>query len=79
MQTGSGSEYEEGRGPGGTEPSRNLRALLSTPDQIKHNPIPSKYENLPKDVPPPMVGKMWILWVVCQRMVARPDPGFVTG
>ena len=28
-------------------------------------------------MPPPMGGKMWIPWLVCQCMVGRPDPGFV--
>ena len=32
-------------------------------------------ENLLKHMPPPMGGKIWIPWLVGQRMVGRPDPG----
>ena len=75
--TGSGNEYEEGRGPEGTEPSKNLKKDLfvlktytceySVKDFFVQN-------SLLEDVPPPMRGKMWIPRMVGQRMVGRPDP-----
>ena len=49
MQIGRGREYDEGRGPGGTEPSMNLR---EEPVQSDQNLYP--VENLLKDMPPPM-------------------------
>lgn len=36
-QRGRGREYEEGRGPAGTEPSMNLRAWLSTQSKASSN------------------------------------------